>query len=242
MRRYENARPHPQPRVRLFVMTEKGKTAAARAAMTGEIAQEVCDTARFLGKDSLDPRVMAALDRVPREAFVPESRRDAAYFNIPLPIGHGQTISQPYIVAVMTDMLDLRANARVLEIGTGCGYQAAVLAEIAGHVYTVECVAELGADAARRLGALGYANISFRIGDGRAGWPEHAPYDAVIVTAAAESAPPALIEQLAPGGCMAIPIGRQGEGQELCLLTKDAAGRVARRGVLPVAFVPLVSG
>lgn len=223
-------------------MTDDTGEAAARAAMIREIERDVRETARFLGKDSLDRRVIEALGRVPREAFVPEALRGAAYVNAPLPIGHGQTISQPYVVAVMSDMLDLRADARVLEIGTGCGYQAAVLAELAAHVYTVELVPELGAEAAQRLAALGYANISFRIGDGHAGWPEHAPYDAVIVTAAAAHLPPALIEQLAPGGRMAVPIVRPGEGQELCLVIKDSESRVERRSILPVAFVPLVPG
>ena len=218
------------------------RLAAQRAGMVRELALEVRETARFLGKDALHPRVMEALGRVPREAFVPEAQRTAAYVNAPLPIGHGQTISQPYIVAVMTDMLALEADDRVLEIGTGCGYQAAVLAELAGHVYTIECVPALGEAARARLTALGYANLSFRIGDGYAGWPEHAPYDAVIVTAAADRLPPALVEQLAPGGRMAIPIGPRGGTQELCLVTRDAAGRVAQRTVLPVAFVPMVHG
>ncbi|MDA0704191.1 MAG: protein-L-isoaspartate(D-aspartate) O-methyltransferase [Proteobacteria bacterium] len=216
--------------------------AAARDAMMHEIARDVRLVADRLGKDEFDPAVMAALGRVPREAFVPEGRRAAAYVNAPLPIGHGQTISQPFIVAAMTDMLALRAESRVLEIGTGCGYQTAVLAEIAARVYTIEFVAELGESAARRLESLGYTNIAYRTGDGRAGWPEHAPYDAVIVTAAAETPPPALVEQLAPGRRMAIPLGPRREGQELCLLIKGADGQVARRAILPVAFVPLVSG
>lgn len=219
-----------------------GDGTAARTAMMHEIAREVRAVAHLLGKDGLDPAVTAALGRVPREVFVPEARRGAAYVNAPLPIGHGQTISQPFIVAVMTDMLALRPESRVLEIGTGCGYQTAVLAEIAARVHTIEFVAELGAAAARRLESLGYANIECRIGDGRVGWPEHAPYDAIIVTAAAGAPPPALIEQLAPGGRMAIPLGPQGREQELYLLTKDENGQVARRKILPVAFVPLVSG
>lgn len=222
--------------------TDGRPAAAARAAMMHEIAEDVRAVAYLLGKDALDPAVSAAMGRVPREAFVPEAERAAAYINAPLPIGHGQTISQPFIVAAMTDMLGLDANSRVLEIGTGCGYQTAVLAEIAARVYTIEFIADLGAVAARRLGALGYANIEFRTGDGRAGWPDHAPYDAIIVTAAAETPPPALIEQLAPGGRMAIPLGPPNLGQELCLLTKDADGRLGRHEILPVSFVPLVSG
>ena len=152
--------------------------AAAQDAMMHEIARDVRLVADRLGKDEFDPAVMAVLGRVPREAFVPEGRRAAAYVNAPLPIGHGQTISQPFIVAAMKDMLALRAESRVLEIGTGCGYQTAVLAEIAARVYTIEFVAELGESAARRLDSLGYTNIACRTGDGRAGWPEHAPYDA----------------------------------------------------------------
>lgn len=221
---------------------EAGDRTAARAAMMHEIARDVRLVAHLLGKDELDPAVMAALGRVPREIFVPEGRRAAAYVNAPLPIGHGQTISQPFIVALMTDMLALRPDSRVLEIGTGCGYQTAVLAEIAARVHTVEYVPELAAAAARRLESLGYTNIAYRTGDGRAGWPEQAPYDAIIVTAAAETPPPALVEQLAPGGRMAIPLGPRDEDQELCLLTKGSDGEVARRAILPVAFVPLVSG
>jgi protein-L-isoaspartate(D-aspartate) O-methyltransferase len=156
-----------------------------------------------------------------------------------MPIGHGQTISQPYIVALMTDLLEIDSDSRVLEIGTGCGYQAAVLAEIAGHVYTLEIIPALEIEARERLEALGYRNVTVALGNGRAGWPEHAPYDAIIVTAAAESIPPPLIEQLRPGGRLVIPIGQPGWGQSLELVTKAEDGQIEHREVLPVAFVPL---
>ncbi|MPY73337.1 MAG: protein-L-isoaspartate(D-aspartate) O-methyltransferase [Alphaproteobacteria bacterium] len=221
---------------------QQDKIAAARESLLAEIADEIRETSGYLGKDALDPRVIAAIRKVPREEFVPASARDLAYLNRPLSIGHGQTISQPYIVAVMTDLLSLTPDARVLEIGTGCGYQTAILAELAARVHTVEVVASL-ADAAReRLGRLGYANIEFRTGDGRAGWPEDAPYGAIIVTAAARDYPEALVEQLAPGGRMAVPIGRAGFTQLLTLVEKDEDGRASKSGRLPVAFVPLVEG
>jgi protein-L-isoaspartate(D-aspartate) O-methyltransferase len=154
---------------------------AARDGLIAEIVAEMRYAEDYLGKATLDPRVIAAIRRVPREAFVPAEARALAYANRPLPIGHGQTISQPFIVAVMTDMLALAPGARVLEIGTGCGYQTAILAGLAAEVYTIEVVAPLAEAARERLQRLGYANIEFRIGDGRHGWPEHAPYDAIIV-------------------------------------------------------------
>jgi protein-L-isoaspartate(D-aspartate) O-methyltransferase len=225
---------------------------AARKAMVAEITAEVMETRTWLGKDALDPRVTAALETVPRHLFVPGADPQAAYANRPQPIGHGQTISQPYIVAVMTDLAAPGAADRVLEIGTGCGYQTAVLAELAARVYSVEMVAELARPAAERLRRLGYANIETRIGDGAQGWAEHAPYDAIVVTAAAwRRVPPALIEQLATGGRLVIPVDRSRavtrypfmeQEQDLLLITKDRAGRTSERKVLPVAFVPLVGG
>jgi len=179
---------------------------------------------------------------VPRHEFVDPNHRAAAYANRPQPIGFGQTISQPYIVALMTDLLDLAETDRVLEIGTGCGYQAAVLAELAAKVYSIETVAALADAAGRRLGSLGYANVEIRLGDGFAGWPSEAPFDAVIVTAAPERMPEALVEQLRPGGRMVIPIGRARETQTLVRVTKDADGRVTEQAGLPVAFVPMVEG
>ncbi|MEE8500030.1 MAG: protein-L-isoaspartate(D-aspartate) O-methyltransferase [Kiloniellales bacterium] len=225
---------------------------AARKTMVDEITAEVMETRKWLGKDALDPRVTAALETVPRHLFVPEADRRAAYANRPQPIGHGQTISQPYIVAVMTDLAEPGAGDRVLEIGTGCGYQTAVLAELAARVYSVEMVAELARAAAERLRRLGCANIETRIGDGAQGWAEQAPFDAIVVTAAAwRRVPPALIEQLANGGRLVIPVDRsravarypfKEQDQDLLFITKDRAGRTSERKVLPVAFVPLVEG
>lgn len=214
--------------------------AEARAALIAEIEEEVRETRSFLGKDRLDPRVMAALERVKREAFVPEEVRDLAYINRPLSIGHGQTISQPYIVAIMTDMLAVRPDARILEIGTGSGYQTAILAELAADVFTVEVVAALAQAARAQLESLGYTNIHYRIGDGHTGWPEEAPFDGIIVTAAAEKIPETFLSQLKSEGRLVIPIGHEFATQSLMRIDKDAQGNIATRSMLPVAFVPLV--
>jgi protein-L-isoaspartate(D-aspartate) O-methyltransferase len=208
--------------------------------MLDDIDAEVHYTQHLIGKNALDPRVMDAMARVPREAFVPPEMKAMAFRNGPLPIGHGQTISQPYIVALMTDMLALEPGDRVLEIGTGSGYQTAVLSQLCRRVYTVEVVEPLSAAAVALLEKLGYSNIEARTGNGFEGWPEHAPYDAIIVTAAASRIPPALIEQLGPGGRMAIPVGLPFSHQELMLVNKDAGGRIHTRPMLAVAFVPLV--
>jgi len=225
---------------------------AARQAMVKEIAAEVVATRRYLGKEALDPRVMAAMGKVPRHEFIPRVNRPSAYENRPQPIGHGQTISQPFMVAIMTDLAAVRLDDRVLEIGTGSGYQTAILAELTARVYSVEVVPELATGSAVRLRDLGYRNIELRTGDGALGWPEHAPFDAIIVTAAAwRRVPPTLIEQLAPGGRLVVPVDRSkaaarypftAQEQDLQLITKDAAGKVTERSVLPVAFVPLVEG
>lgn len=210
-------------------------------SLIAEIEAEYGIVAERIGKDKPDPRVLAALREVPRAEFVPADRRADAHANRPLPIGFGQTISQPFIVVVMTDMLALAPGSRVLEIGTGCGYQTAFLARLAGQVYTVEIVAELSAAAKDRLAKLGVSNVEFRVGDGRQGWPEHGPYDAIIVTAAATGEiPPALLEQLKPGGRMVVPTGTSMLAQDLVLVTKDEDGRITKRGLFPVAFVPLV--
>ena len=208
--------------------------------MIAGIEREVEFTRNLIGKDQLDARVMDAMRRVPRDRFVPPDLKDNAFDNGPLPIGHGQTISQPYIVALMTDMLELQPDDVVLEIGTGCGYQAAVLAELARQVYSVEFVEALANEASRRLADLNYTNISIHVGNGYEGWPEHAPYDAVIVTAAATHIPEALVDQLKPGGRMAIPVGLPWSPQELMLLTRDDQGEIHSKNVLGVAFVPLV--
>lgn len=216
--------------------------AAARAAMVEVIAQEVLWANRYLGKTALDPRVTAALLAVRRHDFVPLAYRSEAYENHPLPIGHGQTISQPFIVAIMTDLLRTEPGHRVLEIGTGCGYQAAVLSRLVARVYSIETVAPLAAEAGERLRRLGFTNVEVRHGDGYAGWPEAAPFDRILVTAAAPRLPQALVDQLAPGGRMLIPLGPRGGDQDLVAIAKDAAGQVDQRSVLPVAFVPMVAG
>jgi len=214
--------------------------APGMARMIAAIEADMRTAAEALGKDALDPRVLDAVRAVPREAFVPEARRAHAYDNVPLPIGFGQTISQPFIVACMTDALSVGPEARVLEIGTGCGYQTAVLARLAARVYSVEIVAELAEGARARLAALGIGNVEIRVGDGRDGWPEHAPYDAIMVTAAAREMPVALVEQLKPGGRMVLPLGDTLFGQTLVLIEKAADGAARRTNLLPVAFVPLV--
>ena len=211
----------------------------ARMAMLKEIEEHVRQTSLALDKESLDPRVMEAMAAVPRHRLIPEHIRDSAYENRPLPIGHGQTISQPYIVAVMTDLLKTTPSSRVLEVGTGSGYQAAILAEVVGQVYTIEIIEPLGALARENLAGLGYRNIEVRIGDGYYGWEEHAPFDAIVVTAAASHIPPPLIEQLARGGRMIIPVGSRFMVQQLVLVEKDDEGQVTTRQILPVRFVPL---
>ena len=194
------------------------------------------------GLAAMSPQVRAALAKVERHRFVPPGVVASAYRNVPLPIGSGQTISQPYIVALSTDLVQPRAGQRALEIGTGSGYQAAILAEIVSQVYTIELLAPLGNAAAARLKTLGYANVEVRIGDGYAGWPEQAPFDAIVVTAAAPSVPQALVDQLKPGGRMVIPVGESPAAQELLVITKGADGAIRSRSVLPVRFVPLVPG
>jgi protein-L-isoaspartate(D-aspartate) O-methyltransferase len=186
-----------------------------------------------------DARVLDAMARVPRHRFVPPDQQDAAYGDHPLPIGFGQTISQPYIVAFMTEALDVRPTDTVLEIGTGSGYQAAILGELAKEVYSVEIVAELGERAKETLSALGYRNVQVRIGDGYRGWPEHAPFSRIILTAAPEEIPQALVEQLAVGGRMVLPVGPVGGDQELRILTRTPDG-VTIQTSLPVRFVPMV--
>jgi protein-L-isoaspartate(D-aspartate) O-methyltransferase len=183
------------------------------------------------------PRLLAALRKVPRDAFVPEPVRDLSYADQPLPIGFDQTISQPYIVAVMTEKLDPKPTDRILEIGTGSGYQAAILGELAAEVYTIEIVAPLGKRAEATLQRLGYKNIHVKIGDGYQGWPEHAPYDAVIVTCAPEKVPRPLVEQTREGGRIIIPVGPP-DDQQLYLLEKSE-GRLKQRAILPVRFVPM---
>ena len=212
--------------------------AEARAALLAEIAEDARRTADWTGRPRFDDRVIEAMRKVPRHEFVPAALRPMAYANRPLPIGHGQTISQPYIVALMSDLLDTEPGQTALEIGTGSGYQAAVLAALGMRVFTIEIVPRLAAEAEERLARLGYDAVTVRSGDGYHGWPEHAPFDAIIVTAAATTIPPPLIDQLKPGGRMIIPVGARFVTQQLVLVEKDAAGTVTTRQMLPVAFVP----
>ncbi len=213
----------------------------ARERMVREIEADVARTSSYLDTEALDPRVMAALGRVPRHEYVPDDVRRYAYENRPLPIGHGQTISQPYIVAVMTDLLKLEPGHRVLEVGTGSGYQAAILAELTARVHTIEIIEPLG-QRARRLLASRYANVETRIGDGYYGWQSQAPFDAVIVTAAAGHIPPPLLQQLRPGGRMIIPVGSRFMTHQLVLVRKDEEGTLTTEQILPVIFVPLTGG
>ena len=189
-----------------------------------------------------DSATLAALRSVPRHEFVPPRQRPHAYEDIPLPIGHGQTISQPAVVATMTELIRPRPGMRVLEVGTGSGYQAAILAATGARVWTIEIFAALADEARARLARLGYRDVVVRHGDGYAGWPEEAPFDGIVVTAAAESIPPPLLEQLAPGGRLVMPVGAQIPFQELVLVHKDPSGRLTRRQLLPVRFVPLLRG
>jgi protein-L-isoaspartate(D-aspartate) O-methyltransferase len=213
--------------------------ADARRQMKEEIAALARETAKETGRPSFDARVMAVIGSVPRHRFVPLGQIGNAYQNRPLPIGHGQTISQPYIVALMTDLMNLKPDQSVLEIGTGSGYQAAILAELVRTVCTIEIVEPLALAAAKRLGELGFDRVRTKLGDGYYGWEECAPYDAIIVTAAASHVPPALVRQLKPGGRMVIPVGPPFLAQQLLLIEKREDGTVQTRQILPVAFVPL---
>jgi protein-L-isoaspartate(D-aspartate) O-methyltransferase len=211
--------------------------AQARQQLVEVIEQDVRDTSLYLDKETLDPRVMTAIGRVPRHDYVPAELRHRAYTNRPLPIGYGQTISQPYIVALMTDLIKPQADDSVLEIGTGSGYQAAILAELTGQVYSIEIIEALGKQATERLSE--YDNVTVRIGDGYYGWEEHAPFDAIVVTAAASHVPPPLVAQLKPGGRMVIPVGSRFLTQQLVLIEKDRDGQLTTRQIAPVIFVPL---
>jgi len=214
--------------------------AAARAALVYEVEQQVRETRTYLGKNKLDRRVIYALETVPRHEFVPDDLKSRAYLNRPLPIGHGQTISQPYIVAIMTDLLGVFAGGRVLEVGTGSGYQAAMLGALGVEVFSIEIVEALALQAEALLEQLGYANVHVKSGDGYAGWSEHAPFDGIIVTAAAAHVPQPLIDQLKPGGRMIIPVDQASGAQQLMLIEKDEFGMIVREEILPVLFVPLV--
>jgi protein-L-isoaspartate(D-aspartate) O-methyltransferase len=215
-----------------------------RAAERRRMVQTVEAYARLdgsgVGSAGLDARVLAAMLEVPRHEFVPAGMSPLAYDDRPLPIGRGQTISQPFIVALMTHLLQVKPGDRVLEVGTGSGYQAAVLSRLAREVYSIEIVEALGKSAAATLARLGYANVATRIGDGYLGWPEHAPYDGIVVTAAPDHVPPALVAQLKPGARLVIPVGDL--YQHLLLIEKAADGTTATRRIIPVRFVPLTRG
>lgn len=223
----------------LMAASDEARYDAERKALLADIQQEAAATADATGRPRFSARVMDALDAVPRHRFVPRHSVGSAYANRPLPIGHGQTISQPYIVALMTELLEPKPEHVVLEVGTGSGYQAAVLAKLVTRVYTIEIVAPLAESASKRLRELGFHNVQVKKADGYYGWPEHGPYDGIIVTAAASSIPPPLVQQLKPGGRMVIPVGAPFHTQDLILLQKDAKGRVTTASILPVAFVPL---
>ncbi|HFD81599.1 MAG TPA: protein-L-isoaspartate(D-aspartate) O-methyltransferase [Gammaproteobacteria bacterium] len=211
----------------------------ARREMLRAIEQDLRETSAYLERREFDARVMDAMARVPRHLFVPPERRSQAYENRPLPIGYGQTISQPYIVALMTDLLGLKPGDRVLEIGTGSGYQAALLAELTDQVYSMEIIEPLAQRARKVLDRLGYHRVRTRVGDGYYGWPEQAPFDAIIVTAAADHVPPPLVAQLKPGGRMLIPVGSRFMAQQLVVVTRNEDGSIHTRQILPVRFVPL---
>jgi protein-L-isoaspartate(D-aspartate) O-methyltransferase len=210
-----------------------------RRAMVEQIRTAVQETRDHLGTATLDPAVLDALNRVPRHEFVPIALRDEAYADRPLPIGDGQTISQPYIVAVMSHLAAVKPGDRVFELGTGSGYQAAVLAEMGAEVYSAEIIPALAERARRTLQDLGYDRVRVRLGDGYLGWPEAAPFDAIVVTAAADHIPQPLVEQLKTGGRLVMPVGAVFQVQRLIVLEKDNDGTLRPREVLPVRFVPI---
>jgi protein-L-isoaspartate(D-aspartate) O-methyltransferase len=215
---------------------------ALRHNMINTIKNMARSTGIETGRPSFNQRVMDVIAKVPRHEFVPDEQDAYAYDNRPLPIGYGQTISQPYIVALMTDLLDVKPSDVVLEIGTGSGYQAAVLAGLVDKMYSIEIIEELGNEAKERLARLGYNNVEVKIGDGYHGWEEHAPFDGIIVTAAASHIPPPLIQQLKPGGRMVIPVGERFFVQYLMLVEKNEQGKLKTHNILPVAFVPFTGG
>jgi protein-L-isoaspartate(D-aspartate) O-methyltransferase len=215
---------------------------ADRAAMLRMIERHAKSATEALGRDHIDPDVLEVIGRLPRHAFVPDNMQDQAYDDRPLPIGYSQTISQPFIVALMTDLLALEPGDVVLEVGTGSGYQAAVLAELVEEVHSIEIIPGLAEGAAERFDSLAFDNVETHVGDGYYGVPAAAPFDAIVVTAAANSIPPPLIAQLKAGGRMVIPVGGGFSLQHLVIVEKDGAGRVRTRQTLPVRFVPLTRG
>ena len=217
---------------------DEADNVSARAAMVDEI-HFYATLARDAGEEALDEDVMQSMGTVKRHEFVPSEEKPFAYENRPLPIGHGQTISQPYIVALMTDLIEPGGDDVVLEIGTGSGYQAAILAKLVNHVYTIEIIEPLADRAKSDLARLGYKNVTTKLGDGYYGWEEHAPFDAIVVTAAASHVPPPLVQQLRPGGRMIIPVGGRFMTQQLLLLEKTEDDKIITRQIAAVRFVPL---
>jgi protein-L-isoaspartate(D-aspartate) O-methyltransferase len=236
---------HALPALAALIVTpaacaqEEPHYTAQREALIREVQAQVAELRDELGFDQLDPAVIDALRRTPRHAFVPPILRLEAYGNHPLPIGRGQTISQPFVVAIMTHLLEVKAGDKVYELGTGSGYQAAVLAQMGVEVYSVEIVTELAERAADILAELGYERVHVRAGDGYLGWPEAAPFDAVVVTAALDHVPQPLVDQLKIGGRLVMPIGEAGWTQQLVVLVKTPEGTLERRNILPVRFVPV---
>jgi len=226
------------PQARAEENAEEDPYKARRHAMVNDIAKD-----RAFGRDPVENEaVLAAMRTVPRHALVPDNLKSRAYTDSPLPIGYGQTISQPYIVALMTDLIEPEKDDVILEVGTGSGYQAAVLSRIVEKVYTIEIVPALAKSATKDLEALGYDNIETKQGDGYFGWEEHAPYDGIVVTAAASHIPPPLIEQLKPGAKMVIPVGPPLQVQQLMIVGKKEDGTTVKRSLMPVRFVPLTRG
>jgi protein-L-isoaspartate(D-aspartate) O-methyltransferase len=219
-------------------LAPEAERAGERALMALTVAN-MAETSGASATRSLDPKVMKAMREVPRHLFVPAGVAPLAYRNVALPIGHEQTISQPYIVALMTHLLNVEPGHRVLEVGTGSGYQAALLSRLAGEVRTIEIVEPLATEAAERLQRLGYRNVTVKAGDGYLGWPEHGPFDRIMVTAGAAHVPRPLLDQLKPGGRLVIPVSRGRDGEMLTLVEKDRNGRIRSRDILPVRFVPL---
>ena len=216
--------------------------ALARLLMVEEIRAMAHEAGVYAPAKSISEEVLSIMKKVPRHRFVPEGEASSAYYNYPLPIGYGQTISQPYIVALMTELLALDRKGCVLEVGTGSGYQTAILAEMAGKVYSMEIVEPLAERAANLLNELGYANVQVKLGDGNEGWIEHAPFDGIIVTAAADHVPQSLLGQIKAGGRMVIPVSSWPHIQELVLITKTRDGMLHQENILPVSFVPLTGG